>query len=127
MRRVWHACCRHEVGIALGKAGGREVGALWWRKAERHARGCGESICKGIEGRGPGIGHCRDNLGRGKEIHGLGIAVVAAAEVAIVGGKDGVVVTARYAVRAFPLSDAGTTGIGEDGAAGGGEFARCQA
>ncbi|KAH6609638.1 hypothetical protein Trco_002984 [Trichoderma cornu-damae] len=78
-----------------------------------------DGVGQGVEGGGAGKRHGGDDLGRGEEVHGFGVAVVPAAEVAVVGGQDGVGRPLGDAVLPLPLADAGAAGVGQQDAPGG--------
>lgn len=59
-------------------------------------------------------GHGSDNLGRGEEVHSIRVAVVAATEVSVVRSQDSVAGALGHAVLSLPLTNTGTTGVGED-------------
>ena len=73
-----------------------------------------ELVGQRIEREAAGEAEGGDDLGAGDEVHGLGAAVVASREVAVVGGDDGVG-GAVEELFAPPLADAGAAGVGEDG------------
>ena len=110
--RVGHAGCGHEGGVSLGEASRGEGDAFGRGEAEGVAGGGGEGVGDGVEGCEAGVGHGGDEFGGGEKVHGRGVTVVAAFEVAVVGREDCVGGAAGDAVGAFPLADAGAAGVG---------------
>lgn len=78
------------------------------------AVGGGQAVGDGVEGGGTGVGHGGDDFGRGEEVHGFEVTVVATAEVSVVGSKDGVGGALGDVILTLPLADAGTAGVRED-------------
>jgi len=105
-----------EAGVTDLEAGGRQL--LSYGHVEVHAV---DLVGQRVEVQGAGQGVGDDRLRRRDEGEGAAAAVVPLREVAVVGGQDGVGL-ARYHVLALPLTDARTTGVGENGRADGGEI-----
>mmetsp|Transcript_7113 Transcript_7113/g.10670 ORF Transcript_7113/g.10670 Transcript_7113/m.10670 type:complete len:313 (-) Transcript_7113:1449-2387(-) len=70
----------------------------------------GDGVTLGVEGDGPGEGAGGDQLRRGDEGVGLGVAVVALGKVTVVRGQDGVGLALLLV--SVPLADAGPAGVG---------------
>lgn len=84
-----------------GEARGGEVLAARGREAEGPPGGEREGVGHGVEGELAGEGHGGDDGGRGEEVHGELVAVVARLEVAVEGGEDRWVVLVRGAMGAW--------------------------
>ena len=81
------------------------------------AVGGGQAVGDGVEGGGTSISHSGDDLGRGEEVHGLEVTVVATTEVPVVGSENSVGSALGDIILALPLANAGTAGVGEDNTA----------
>mmetsp|Transcript_17846 Transcript_17846/g.49936 ORF Transcript_17846/g.49936 Transcript_17846/m.49936 type:complete len:278 (+) Transcript_17846:639-1472(+) len=120
-----------EVGSILGR--GLEgvhagVKALGWElvseralQHELRAVGGHESVLGGVEGEVASDGKGSDQLRGGDKAVGGRVAVVPGGKVAVEGGDDAVGL-ALGNVGAFPLADAGTTGVGQNGSANSVEY-----
>ena len=101
--------------LAAGFKGGfGTLETLGRRELEFLAIGGGQAVGDGVEGGGTSVGHGGDDLGRGEEVHGLEVAVVATAEVSVVGSENRVGSALGDVILTLPLANAGTAGVRED-------------
>ena len=109
---------RHEGVLARGEAQLRELDTDGFGELDLLAAVVGERVGERIEVERAREGERHDGLRRGHEGEGVGRAVVALGEVAVVAGDDGVqVVVGRLG--SCPLADARTARVGQHGGAGG--------
>ncbi len=93
-------------------AGGNLGGRLRRLQHERFTVRANELILQGVEVEPPRESERRDYFRAGEEVHGGAPPIVAAGEVAVVGGDDGVGRVRSNSLSA-PLTDAGSAGVGE--------------
>ena len=72
-----------------------------------------ERVGQGVEGQGTGKGHGGDEIGGGDEGVGGGVGIVTTGKVSVVGSDDRVLLS-LLDVLPVPLSDTGSTGVGQN-------------
>jgi len=72
-----------------------------------------ERVGQGVEGQGTGKGHGGDEIGGSDESVGGGVGIVTTGKVSVVGSDDRVLLS-LLDVLPVPLSDTGSTGVGEN-------------
>ena len=103
--------------LALDEGSLGTLQTLGGGELELLARGGRQRVGDRVESGGAGEGHGGHDLGRGQEVHGVRVAVVTAAEVAVVRRQNGIGGSLLHVILALPLADAGTAGVGKDNAA----------